>query len=271
MALALRCPRIIGTTCATGQTQSKFPESQYNNNPPQIRAGASGGSGLVPGCVAQEVAMPTYDRAAHLLRMTTTGSATDNTYNCSNWISPVGFVRTWPANLRLNGNVNIGSSCDLTITGDVYVTGNFTIAGGATVRVANSLGTTVPKIVVDGTVNIGGGGRVITNTSGTSAQIISYKSTAPCSPACTNVTGTDLYNSRNQTNVTVNGGGSYAGLGVWAYWSRVKIDGAGLVGAVTGQTIDMQGAGNITFGTSLSSGTTIWTIRSYQRGFEEVN
>lgn len=264
-------PRILGTVCATGQTQAKFPVSPYNTNPPQIRAGAAGGSGLLPGCVAPVMPMPTYDRAAHVARMTTTGNANDNTYNCSNWVNPVGFVRTWPANLRLTGNVNIASSCDLTITGDVYVTGSFTIAGGATVRIANSLGTTVPKIVVDGTVNIGGGGRVITNANGTSAQIISYKSTASCSPTCTNVTGTDLYNSRSQTNVTVNGGGSYAGLGVWAYWSRVRIDGAGLVGAVTGQTIDMQGAGNITFGTSLSSGTTIWTIRSYQRGFEEVH
>jgi len=264
-------PRILGTVCATGQTQAKFPESEWNTNPPQIRPGAAGGSGLLPGCVAPVMPMPTYDRAAHIARMTTTGNATDNTYNCSTWVSPMGFVRTWPANLRLNGNVNIASSCDLTITGDVYVTGNFTIAGGATVRIADSLGTTVPKIVVDGTVSLGGGGRVITNSSGTSAQIISYKSTASCSPNCTSVTGTDLYNSRNQQNVTVNGGGSYAGLGVWAYWSKVKIEGAGLVGAVTGQTIDMQGAGNITFGTSLSSGTTIWTIRSYQRIFEEVN
>lgn len=262
---------IIGTVCATGQTQAKFPLSQYNNNPPQIRAGSGGGSGLVAGCTAPVQPMPTYDRSAHIARMTTTGSATDNTYNCSNWVNPIGFTRTWPANLRLNGNVNLSSSCDLTITGDVYVTGNFTISGGATVKVADSLGGTVPRIVVDGTVNLGGGGRVIANSSGTSAQVISYKSTAACNPACTNVTGTDLYNSRNQQNVLVDGGGSYPGLGVWAYWSKAKISGSGLVGSVVGQTIDMEGAGNITFGTNLSSGTTTWTIRSYQRTFEEVN
>lgn len=264
-------PKILGTTCATGQTQAKFPVSQYNTNPPQIRAGTSGGNGLVAGCVAPVMPMPTYDRAPHIARMSTTGNPTADAYNCSKWIAGQEFRRTWPANLRLNGNVDISSSCDLTITGDVYVTGNFKIDGGATVRIANSLGTTVPKIIVDGTINVGGGGRVIANASGTSAQIISYKSTAACSPNCTNVTGTDLYNSRSQQNVIVDGGGSYAGLGVWAYWSKVKITGAGLVGSVTGQTIDMDGAGNITFGTSLSSGTTIWTIRSYQRTFEDVN
>lgn len=261
---------IIGTTCATGQTQAKFPLSQYNTNPPQIRAGTSSGSGLVAGCTAPVAPMPTYDRAAHISRMTTTGAASNNTYNCSNWVNPIGFTRTWPANLRLEGNVNISSSCDLTITGDVYVTGNFTIGGGATVKIADSVGTTVPKIVVDGTVNLGGGGRVIANSSGTSAQVISFKSTASCNPNCTSVTGTNLRTSQDQQNVVVDGGGSYPGVGVWAYWSKVKISGAGLVGSVMGQTIDMEGAGNITFGTSLSSGTTTWTIRSYQRTFEEV-
>lgn len=261
---------IIGTVCATNQTQSKFPESQWNNNDPQIRAGTSGGSGLVPGCIAEVKPMPTYDRAAHISRMTTTGSMSSNTYNCNNWISGAEFKRTWPANLKLTGNVNIASACDLTITGDVYITGNFSVGGGATIRVADSLGSTVPRIVVDGTVDLGGGGKVLENASGTSAQVISYKSAASCSPSCTNVTGTDLKKSQEQQNVTVDGGGTFAGLAVWAYWSKVKISGSGLVGSVTGQKIDMSGAGNITFGTTLSSGTTTWTIRSYQRTFEHV-
>lgn len=258
--------RIFGTVCATRQTSTRVATWQTDHS----IQGGNGGQGLVPGCVAPIAPMPTYDRAAHISRMTTTGSATDNTYNCSNWVNPIGFTRTWPANLRLNGNVNLASSCDLTITGDVYVTGNFTIGGGAKVKIADSLGTTVPRIVVDGTVNLGGGGTVIANSNGTSAQIISYKSTASCNPNCTAVTGTNLRTSQDQQNVLVDGGGSYPGLGVWAYWSKVKISGSGLVGSVIGQKIDMEGAGNITFGTSLSSGTTTWTIRSYQRTFEDV-
>lgn len=260
--------KVLGTICATGQTQAKFPESQWNSNPPQIRAATSGGSGLTPGCTAPVLPMPTYDRPSHVSRMTTVGSMSSSTYNCNNWVSGIEFTRTWPANLRLNGDVSIGSSCNLTITGDVYITGNLTVGGGSTIRIADSVGTTIPKIVVDGTVNLGSGGKILANSSGTSAQIISYRSTASCSPNCANVTGTDLYNSRNQQNVTVDGGGSFPGLAVWAYWSKAKINGAGIVGAVTGQTIDMEGAGNVTFGTSLGSGTTTWTIRSYQRVFD---
>lgn len=258
--------RIYGNVCATRQTSTRTATWQ---NPHSI-LGGNGGQGLIAGCVAPPAPMPTYDRAAHISRMTTVGSPTNNTYNCNTWVNPIGFTRTWPANLQLTGNVSLASSCDLTITGDVYITGNFMIGGGARIKIADSLGTTVPKIVVDGTVNLGGGGTVIANSSGTSAQVISYKSTASCSPACANVTGTDLYNSKNQQNVVVDGGGSYPGMGVWAYWSKAKISGSGLVGSVIGQTIDMEGAGNITFGTSLSSGTTTWTIRSYQRIFEEV-
>lgn len=257
---------IYGNVCATRQTSIRVASWQTN---PSIQGG-NGGQGLIPGCVADVLPLPTYDRAAHIARMTTTGNMSSNTYNCNNWVNPIGFVRTWPANLKLTGNVDISSSCDLTITGDVYITGNFSIGGGAKIRVADSLGTTPPRIIVDGTVNIGGGGAVLPNASGTSAQVISYKSTASCSPACTNITGTDLSNSQKQQNVTVDGGGSYAGLAVWAYWSKAKITGSGLVGSVIGQTVDMDGAGNITFGTSLSSGTTTWTIRSYQRIFNEV-
>ncbi len=259
---------ILGTTCATGQTQAKFPNTSNNKKPPQIRAATNGGSGLLPGCTAPVLPMPTYDRAAHVGRMTTTGNASDNTYNCSNWIPVLEFKRTWPANLRLNGNVNINSSCDLTITGDVYITGNLVMGGGSTVRIADSLGTTVPRIVVDGTITLGSGSKVYANSEGTSAQIITYKSTAACSPSCANVTGTDLYNSQNQQNLLVNGGGSFPGLGVWAYWSKAKISEGGIIGSVIAQTIDMSGAGNVTFGTTLSSGTTTWTIRSYQRTFE---
>jgi hypothetical protein len=36
------------------------------------------------------------------------------------------------------------------------------------------------------------------------------------------------------------------------------------VGSAIGQTVDMSGAGTVTFGTTLSSGARTWTITSYQ-------
>lgn len=254
--------RIYGSVCATNQTPLTGPNPAGNISP------GNGGQGLIPGCVASTAPLPTYDRSAHLSSVAVTGSPTNNTYNCNTWVNPIGFARTWPANLQLNGNVSIASSCDLTITGNVYITGNLNIGGGARIRIADSVGTTRPVIMVDGTISAGGGAQLITNSSGTSAHFISYRSTASCSPNCTNVTGTDLYNSQNQQNVTVDGGGSYPGAIFHAYWSRVRVTGSGVVGAAIGQSIDLSGAGNITFGTSLSSGTTTWTIRSYQQIYD---
>ena len=257
--------KIIGTTCATGQTQAKFPESQWNTNAPQIRAGTSGGDGLVAGCEAAPAPLPSYDKAAHISRVAVTGSPSNTAYDCSTWATGVGFTRTWPENLQLNGNVNLTSSCDLTITGDVYITGNLTIGGAAKIKIADSLGDHWPVIVVNGTVNAAGSGEIIANSSGTAARIISYISYNNCDPNCT---GTNLKRSQEIRGITVNGGGSYPGSIFHAYWSEVKIEGSGLVGSAIGQIINMEGAGNITFGTSLSSGTTTWTIRSYQRTYE---
>jgi Tfp pilus assembly protein PilX len=276
ISLANNAQKILGTTCAYRQTQSKFPNEAWNT-PAQIRPGTGGmvngvpgGQGLVAGCVPADVTSPTYDRAEHISRVAVTGAASNNTYNCSNWVNPIGFVRTWPANLKLTGNTNVESSCDLTITGDVYITGNLTLGGAAVMKVAESVGDRVPTIIVDGTVDAGGGSRILANSRGTNVRIISFKSTASCSPSCTDVTGTNLKNSQNQSNVTVNGGGIYAGTVFQAYWSKITIGGAGNVGGAIGQTVDMSGAGNVTFGAGLSSGTTTWTIRSYQRLYESV-
>lgn len=276
ISLANISQKILGTTCARGQTQSKFPNEAWNTTP-QIRPGTGGevngipgGEGLLVGCVPADVDSPTYDRSGHISNVAVTGSASNNTYNCSSWVNPNGFVRTWPANLKLTGNANLASACDLTITGDVYITGNLTIGGAAVIKVAESVGDRVPTIIVDGTVDAGGSARILANSQGTNVRIISFKSTASCSPACTDITGTDLRNSQNQQNVTVNGGGIYAGTVFQAYWSKIRIGGAGNVGGAIGQTVDMSGAGNVTFGAGLSSGTTTWTIRSYQRLYESV-
>jgi hypothetical protein len=50
-----------------------------------------------------------------------------------------------------------------------------------------------------------------------------------------------------------------------AYWGKATIGGSGNVGAVVGQTVDLSGAGTVTFGTKLSSGSKIWTVTSYQQ------
>lgn len=247
---------IYGTVCATGQT-TKGP----NNN---IQTG-NGGQGLEVGCTAPFVSPPTYDRAGQIAAVTTTKASSDPTVNCSTWQNPVGFTRTWPANLEITGNVSASSSCDLTITGNVYITGNLTIGGAAKIRVADSLGTTRPVVIVDGTITAGGSASMISNSSGTGIEFISFKSTASCSPACTSLSGNDLKTSQGTTTVTVGGGGSSAGMIFDAYWGKIVVTGSGNIGSAIGQTVDLSGAGTVTFGTTLSSGARTWTITSYQQ------
>lgn len=254
---------IFGNVCATNQV-STGP----NNN----IQGGSGGVGLIPGCTAPSVSLPTYDRVAHIASMVPLAgyAANDINYNCSQWKSGDGFTRVWPANLRLNGNVSMSSSCDLTITGDVYITGNLTIGGAASIKIADSLGSTVPVIVVDGEVNAGGSATIIPNSSGTGAHVISFKSQAGCNPNCldSQVTGTALKQSQDVTTVDVAGAGNFPGTIFHSYWGTVELGGSGNMGSAIGQTVDLSGAGTIVFGTSLATGDTSWTVRSYQYDFD---
>lgn len=251
--------KIYGNVCATGQT-----DVGPNNN----ITGGNGGTGLKLGCVAPEVSTPTYDRQSHISAVTTTKTSNDNAINCSRWQSGVGFKRTWPANLKITGNVNVATSCDLTITGNVYITGNLTIGGAARITVDDSVGATRPVVIVDGTISVGGSSSMIANDSGTGLQFISFKSTAACSPACTSVTGTDLYNSQRTQTVSVGGAANVPGMIFDSYWGKISIGGSGTIGTAIGQTVDLSGAGTVTFGTILSSGQRTWTIRSYQHVYD---
>lgn len=242
---------IYGTVCATGQT-SKGP----NNN---IQSG-NGGSGLQVGCTAPVYEQRTYDRQAQISAVTTTGAGNSNTYTCQNWP----FTRSWPSNLKLTGNVTVDGSCDITITGNVYITGNLTLGGASKIRVANSLGSTRPVVIVDGTINVGGSASILANNLGTGVEFISFKSTASCSPNCTSVTGNDLKSSQALQTISVGGAVNLPGVVFNAYWSKVSLSGSGNIGAATGQTVDLSGAGTVIFGTELASGSKTWKITSYQ-------
>lgn len=252
---------IIGTVCATGQTQSKFPSSPYNLALPQIRAGLLGGQGLRSNCTAPPVGYPTYNRANHLSQVTTTGSGTSNTYVCGSWP----FNRTWPANLRLTGNVTVDSSCDVTIHGNAHITGNLTLGGAARIRVAESAGSTRPVVIVDGNISVGGASALIPNSRGTGIQFISFRTNASCNPNCTALSGNELKASQGLQTVAISGGVSLPGMVFQSYWGRITVNGAGNIGSAIGQTVDLQGAGTIIFGTGLSSGAKTWSITSYQQ------
>lgn len=250
---------IYGTVCATGQTSN----NNGSGNPSGNILGGSTGSGLVLGCVAPPVSTPTYDRSAHIAAVTTSAASNNSSYTCTG-----SQTKTWPANLKLTGNVSIANSCKLTISGNVYVTGNLSLGGAAKISVADSVGTTRPVVMVDGTITVGGSADLIANSSGTGIYFISMKSSASCNPNCTSVTGNDLKTSQNLLTVDVGGAVNLPGMIFQAYWGKAKLSGSGSVGSIIGQTVDLSGAGTVTFGTSLGSGESTWTVTSYQQVFQ---
>lgn len=246
---------IYGDICATGQT---------SNLGGRISGGLTGGSGLQTGCVAPVTPLPTYDRQAQIDAVTTTADSSDTGYDCKGQASNI----SWPANLQLNGNVNLKSICNVTVNGDVYITGNLDIGGITSFKVADSVGVDRPHIIVDGTISVGGVGTMQANSSGTGIEFISFKSNAACNPACTELSGNELKESQNLETVSVKGITSMPGMIFNAYWGKIKVSSVNIVGAVIGQTVELNGIATITFGTELSSGQSTWTIRSYQQVYE---
>jgi len=224
--------------------------------------------------------MPTYDRAAQIAAVSTTIQTNDNNIGCTGWKSGApnnGFGRTWPANLKVNNTSSsayeIGSSCAITLSGNVYIagTGGLKLDGGLTINVAEGL-STPPVILVDGPVNYGAGVHVNENSSHISVEFISFCSkssaNATCAVPSSSLTGTALYNSSQQTTVTVGGGGQAPGATFWAYWGKLEMDGSGTMGSAIAQSIHMSGGASVTFGTQLAVNQQTWTIRSYQRVFQ---
>lgn len=247
--------RIYGSVCATGQT-STGPGGN------SIQPGL-GGQGLIAGCTAAPVSTPTYDRTAQINAVTTTAAGNSGSYVCGPWP----FNRTWNANLRLTGNVDVDGICNITLRGDVYITGDLDIGGAARITVDNSVGTDRPVIMVDGKITVNGAAQLIANSSGTGITFYSFKSSASCGPNCTNITGTDLKTSSNLETIDIGGAAILPGMIFDAYWGKITVGGVGSVGAAIGQTVDLSGAGSVTFGTTLSSGTRTWTITSYQQKY----
>lgn len=250
---------IYGTVCATGQT-STGP----NNN----IQGGNGGAGLQVGCTAPVTTPPTYDRLSQISAVTTTSTGTSAGYKCTG-----NQNITWQANLELNSDVNVNHSCNVDIKGNVWITGNLTIGGSAQIAVDNTVGTTRPVVMVDGTITINGSAAMLANTSGTGIEFISFESDNVCTIGtsagtyCASLTGNDLKTSQTIQTINVGGSVNLAGMVFDSYWSEVVLGGSGNLGAATGQTVNMSGAGTVIFGTTLTSGTKTWAITSYQPYF----
>jgi hypothetical protein len=217
--------------------------------------GLTASSGVVP------QPLPPHDRDAQ--KAAASNELTGSEASCSG-----GSSITWPANLKITGNVSLSNSCDVTILGDVWITGNLTMSNTTEIIVSDTLGATRPNIMVDGqSTSISNSGEIVSNNQNTGAQLISYWSNSSCSPDCSDVTGIDLYNSRNTATISLNNSASGPHTIFYAKWSKVQISNSGQIGALVGQTITLSNSSAVTFGSSVGSSLTFWLIDGYRRSF----
>ncbi len=175
---------------------------------------------------------------------------------------------TWPAHLKITGNVTISKTCTVTLMGDTWITGTLNMSNQGTLKVDNSLGTTRPNIMIDGqNNNFSNSSTIASNSQNTGPQIITYWSNASCSPDCNDVTGTDLANSRNTITLSLDNASSGPQTIFYTKWSKIQVANSGQIGALVGQTISISNSGTITFGSSIGTGLTFWVISGYRRSF----
>ncbi|HET7827762.1 MAG TPA: hypothetical protein VFK97_02760, partial [Candidatus Saccharimonadales bacterium] len=184
-----------------------------------------------------------------------------------------GGVVNWPANVKITGNVSTPNNCTAKINGNVWITGSLTLGNNAKLAIQASVGSTTPDIVIDGSGGMvfGNNSAIVPNTSNTGPEILTFWSAdSTCSPDCTTVTGTNLYNSQKTTTINLSNNGSAPRTTLYAYWSQVSISNNGALGAVAGQTVSLGQNAVITFTASVPGSNnlvTTWVKKDYVRVF----
>lgn len=238
--------KIYGTVRANNQTNGT---SMFN-------------PGLVAGSGVAAEALPTHDRDAQKAAALPPVAPYTGNWSCNSG------TYTWPANVKITGNVSISNNCKVTALGNVWITGTLTTSNSAELIVSDSLGTTRPVIMFDGALaDFKNSSTLKSNTSGTGFMIIAYKSDASCSPDCSDVTGTDLKNSQSDERISLDNSASGPNTIFYARWSKVTVHNSGQLGALIGQTVELANSGTITFGTSTGTSTSYWVLDGYRRKF----
>jgi hypothetical protein len=235
---------IYGTVKATNQTNSA-----KMSNP-----------GLTSGTVAPQV-LPTYDRAAQ--KAAVVNNLTGAAASCSGNSTTV----TLQPNTKVTGNVTASNSCKIIVKGDVWITGNLSLSNTSQMVVDNSVGSTSPNVMIDGSsgASFTQSSSLVSNNVSTGFKLYTFYSTGGCSPDCSSLTGTALYNSRSITTINLQNSSAAPNTIFYAYWSQVTVGNSGQIGAVIGQTINLTNTGTITFGSSVSTGSTTWVIQGYRK------
>lgn len=227
-------------------------------------------NGLVASSGVAAQALPPHDRSAQKAAVPPPPDTAHNLSGAAASCTTNGGSKTWLANTKITGNVEIDKDCTVTIEGDTWITGNFTMSHSkAKLRVSDTAGSTRPSLMIDGPSTVlRNGSSIVSNASSTGIQLITYYSSVACSVAtdCL-VSGTDLYNSRGLPTITLSQSSNGPNTIFYARWTKVLIENSGEIGALVGQTVELQNSGTISFGASVGTPTTFWVIDAYRRTF----
>ncbi len=160
----------------------------------------------------------------------------------------VGWAGATVGPKKINGNLSVSGGGILTMTGNIWVTGNLTLNGGGTIRIDSSYGANDAVIIVDGTINVSGGGSA--TGSGTSGSYIML-----------------LTKSSSSSAATVNGGAG--AMILYAPNGTLNVSGGASLKEATAYKINATGGSSITYESGLTnnnfssgpSGT--WSINSW--------
>ena len=229
----------------------------------QVTTAGMSDPGLTASSGVDPKPLPPHDRDAQKAAVAGTRTGADASCTTN------GGIKVWAANTKIEGDVTISKSCVVKLEGDVWITGNFTMLNQGILAVANTLGSTMPDVMIDGRDTfIRNSAVVASNSSNTGARLITYWSAASCSPDCSDVTGPDLVNSRDQPTITLEQSSSGPQSIFYTKYTKVLVQNSGQIGALVGQTVHMQNAGAIAFGSTISGEVTFWRINSYIRNFD---
>ncbi len=262
-------PRI----CNSGENGQPYSLTTTNNIYGQVKGnnqtnGARmSNPGLVSGSVTPST-LPSHNRTGITADITASGQAqAGGTAGCSGVSS-----KSWPADLKITGNVSLSGLCTITVTGNVWITGTLTLSGSAKLIVQGGL-LSPPHIIVDGSsgVALTQTSQLVPNANSTGFRVVTYYSTAACSVTtnCT-VTGTDLFNSKGLVTISIGGDVMAAKTQFYARWTAVELLGTADIGSMVGQTTILAGSATVMSGVEVDpseQGTLSWSVATYKRAY----
>ena len=159
---------------------------------------------------------------------------------------------------KIVGNLTLGNSGVLNVTGTLWITGNLSVTGASIMRLASSYGATSGAVIVDGNINIGGSSPVTGSGTAGSYIVLVSNSNCPFDSACAGVNAVDV-------------SGAAGAIVLIGQNGAVNISGSGSAHDVAGYQVTLSGATNITYDSGLASigfgssgGGSGWSVVSWK-------